>query len=424
MAPRFRPNMTIGKWTLVKRLGTGGNGEVWRVTGPDGAVAALKLLKRVQYRSDQYRRFQDEVRCLENLGRYPGILPLIEANLPARETERDHPWLAMPEATPLQAALGRDADLRNVVAAMAEIAASLEQLVSQGITHRDIKPSNLYFYEGKYVLGDFGLVAFPGKQALTQPRRWLGPKGYLAPEMIMHPESAAGGPADVYSLAKTIWVLASGEAWPPPGEQRLDIRELLLEHRTGHHWSYLLDRLIAKSTRFTPGERPMMAEVRDELLAWGQLSMQFPMPDPFGVRWAVVSRQETETLLMQELSELKHKLTRSEVTSQDLNTLKILTDCGIDNADDRSRDNQGHYLMLSKPSHQRVLYSGWGIQELNGENQRIVVAHVLEHGTDGPRQVLWSKQVTVPLGGAMDRLASVSLISELCSELDNVLDSL
>jgi len=69
------------------------------------------------------------------------------------------------------------------------------------------KPDNLFFLDGKYVLGDFGLVDFPEKNHVTQRGEEIGPKWTIAPEMRRNPENAQGGPADIYSLAKTLWIL-------------------------------------------------------------------------------------------------------------------------------------------------------------------------------------------------------------------------
>ena len=85
----------------------------------------------------------------------------------------------------------------------------------------------MFLLDEKWILGDFGLATFPDKPALTQEGRKLGPLHYLAPEMLNEPTTALGGPADVYSLGKTLWVAATGQRYPLPGEHRL-------EHATGH----------------------------------------------------------------------------------------------------------------------------------------------------------------------------------------------
>jgi len=54
----------------------------------------------------------------------PGVLPLLDADLPEKPTKDDRPWLAMPIATPIADALvGKP--LETVVSALAEIAGTL-----------------------------------------------------------------------------------------------------------------------------------------------------------------------------------------------------------------------------------------------------------------------------------------------------------
>lgn len=42
--------------------------------------------------------------------------------------------------------------------------------------------------------------------------------------MILHPATADPHPADIYSLGKTLWVLATGLAFPPEGNQPVGTR--------------------------------------------------------------------------------------------------------------------------------------------------------------------------------------------------------
>ena len=125
----------------------------------------------------------------------------------------------MPVVTPIADAL-REAALEEVVAALAEIASTLARLrADHNVAHRDLKPGNLYFSEDKWLVGDFGLIALPNVAELTRNSRRLGPAHYTAYELILDPAGADPFPADVYSLGKTLWVLATGLGFPPEGHQ-------------------------------------------------------------------------------------------------------------------------------------------------------------------------------------------------------------
>lgn len=259
----------VGPWTLLGQLGKGGNATVWKAQRSVGEdVIALKVLDARKPTSEPYKRFRDEVKILQALAGEPGILPLLDYDLPDALTRQQPAWLAMPLAVPIQDALGDRPNLEDVVAVGAEIATTLARLAERGISHRDIKPGNLYEYSGRFVIGDFGLVRFPEKEAITTDERSLGPRNFLAPEMITNPEDADGSAADVYSLAKTIWVLATDRQWPPPGHQLVESTSTNLSSRLPHPRVRELDWVVERATAHDPSERITMREMATTLGAW------------------------------------------------------------------------------------------------------------------------------------------------------------
>ena len=256
----------IGDWLLEAELGRGGNAVVWRATRGK-SEAAVKILTSTRPGSESYRRFRDEIGALNQLRDLEGILPLLEAHLPDRPSAKNPAFTVMPVADTARSALA-GSSLEDVVSAVASLATTLSLLAEKGIAHRDVKPENVFRYRGSWVLGDFGLVEFPNKDAITVPGKRLGPAHFVAPEMIADPVNAQGPPADVYSLAKTLWVLASGQRWPPPGELRLDRPGLLLSSYVGGQRTQLLEPTIARATRHQPTERPTAAALASQLQAW------------------------------------------------------------------------------------------------------------------------------------------------------------
>ena len=263
-------NSRLGDWTLVKKLGGGGNGFVWKAKHIGGHEAALKVLKfSVGPLSKAYRRFKAEVASLQQLASERGVLPIIEYNLPECPTASDPPWLAMPIATEIGQALGDAASLTDVVVAVCSIAKTLATLHERGFVHRDIKPGNLYCFDGDWCVGDFGLVNYPGRGPLTAPGEKIGPQNFLAPEMLSATESEEDQrPADVYSLMKTLYVLATGQRWPTPGPHRLDEPSTTVSAYANHPRVAQLDVLLERGTKMAPRSRLTMAEVVSELDAW------------------------------------------------------------------------------------------------------------------------------------------------------------
>ena len=265
----------IGKWVLVEPLGEGGNAEVWRASDGDADVA-LKILHRHRTDSEPYQRFRQEIQALRQIGSQPCIMPLLDADLP-ESPSRAHPaWLAMPIAKPLAESLSQSA-LPGIVAAVAEIANTLADLHERlQLHHRDIKPSNLYLLEGSPAISDFGLVDLPEADELTIAGRPLGPKYFLAYEMIVDSKGSYPAPADVFSLAKTLWVLCVDQRWPPQGEQHASNSAYSIGSVRPHPLARHLDELVERCTQHEPSKRPLMRQVAEDLRAWLALNRATP----------------------------------------------------------------------------------------------------------------------------------------------------
>ena len=291
---------TVGPWTLHEQLGHGGNGTVWKATRPDAETAiALKVLNVTKIEHESYKRFVREVGFLRQHQGVPGLLPLLDSHLPDQPSRADRPWLAMPVAMPIaQSLAGRPlADVVNAVAAIADTLARLQ--ADFDIAHRDIKPGNLYELDGSWLIGDFGLVALPDAETLTREGRQVGPAHYTAYEMILSPTTAQPHPADVYSLGKTLWVLATGQAWPPEGHQPVGTRGFEIGDFRPHPRSGALDQEVDLMTRLHPEERPSKAQVARDLAAWQTL----------GAGPAVLDVSEARSRLRQKL--------QAEIAEQD-----------------------------------------------------------------------------------------------------------
>jgi serine/threonine protein kinase len=258
----------FGQWRAIERIATTRHSIVWRGVNDDDDIAAVKELKDRKPDREPYRRFQDEVELLARLALQPGVLPVIEAHVPDKPTSDDPAWFAMPVAQTLPEALGRTPPFEEVVRALAVCATTLAALGSVGIHHRDLKPSNLFFVGGAPVVGDFGIASWPEKQALTEAGDKLGPAHFIAPEMVVNPAEAAPGPADVWSLAKTLWTLAVGQTFPPPGQLRADQEATSLRANVRHERAALLEPVLELATRLVPEARPTMAVFAAELEAW------------------------------------------------------------------------------------------------------------------------------------------------------------
>lgn len=303
----------MGPWRLIGQLGRGGNGTVWRAVRDDcREEVALKVINARRVEREPYQRFAREITFMLQHGTLEGVLPLIDAHLPDAPTKTDRPWLAMPIARPVRDAL-REEPLSRVVEAVAGFAATLAQLeAQQGVGHRDVKPGNLYELDGQWLIGDFGLIALPDTDGLTASGRPLGPAHYTAYEMIVDPAAADPHPADVYSLGKTLWVLATGQAFPPEGHQPEGTHGFTIGDYRPHHRSVDLDREVDLMTRIHPKERPTKSQVARDLVAWQELAASQPVFDVAEAR-ARLHAKVAVTMNEQDLQEERRDLATAAV---------------------------------------------------------------------------------------------------------------
>lgn len=264
----LKPGMEISGWVLNEHLGKGGNGVVWKAT-KKGLQAALKFLSSSN-RNDDKRllRFRDEVRAMSECSDIDGVVPVIEVSIPSDPAANEYAWFAMNLGTPLNQDEHAPREIDEVVRFCLDISRTLSDMHTRGFSHRDIKPENVLRLGDKWHLADFGLVDFPEKAALTEKGEKLGPMFYIAPEMLNSAAISDGKSADVYSLAKLMWKMGSGQRFPVPGTQTISEPALRLSTYVNHDAVHSLDQLMEAMTQVEPTRRPKMTDVRRQLEAW------------------------------------------------------------------------------------------------------------------------------------------------------------
>lgn len=276
----------IGPWIVGECLGSGGNAKVYRATRYDtDESVALKVIFSKKANSEPYQRFIREVQFLRGLTMNDGVLPLLDANVPDRPTAENRAWLAMPIAVPIARAL-RGASLETVVEAIATVAETLANLAERGVAHRDVKPGNLYCLNDRWLVGDFGLIDVPDLDQLTMEGKPIGPVHFTAYELLVNAATVDDArPADVYSLGKTLWVLATEQTYPPGGHQLAGASGGLgIADLRPHAHARELDQLVDSMTQLHAAARPTMAQVVRDLRAWQQLIKERPKMELDDVR--------------------------------------------------------------------------------------------------------------------------------------------
>jgi eukaryotic-like serine/threonine-protein kinase len=211
--------------TIVETLGSGGFGVVYRARQPQlDRDVAVKLDNRV-LPGEERVKFLREARAAARLSGHPNVVNIYDAGI----TRDGRPYIVMELCAggSLLDLLQQEGPLptERVLDIGMRLADALGFAHEAGVLHRDIKPANVLIDAfGAVKLADFGLAAIldaPGESTITMGA--LSPS-YAAPEVFAW--GAPSAAADVYSLAATLYTLATGQLprdipWPPDSLDQL-----------------------------------------------------------------------------------------------------------------------------------------------------------------------------------------------------------
>ena len=249
------------RYTLLEKLGSGGQGEVWRAHDETrGVDIALKvLIPEVARGVGMWAAFEYEYAIASRLD-HPSVLKVFP---PQRSGEV--------VVLPMELATGGDlrrlrgAGYLEVIPVLLDIAQALEHAHERGVIHRDLKPGNVLFdARGRVRLADFGAAGTTTASVSDVRLQGLSP-------FTASPEQLRGEPPtpgdDVYGLGALSYELLSGY---PPYYPHFDVKRaqeepvphLVPTRQIPPLLSALVMRMLAKR----PRERPRsMREVIDEL---------------------------------------------------------------------------------------------------------------------------------------------------------------
>lgn len=127
---------------------------------------------------------------------------------------------------------------------------------------------------------DFGLANFPKKERISGTNEKIGPAFTIAPEMRRISTVADYKKADVYSLAKTIYVILTKNWLTFDGQYNKESNFSLINHldvkinkmkligATEYNSILLLEKLLEAATHNDPEKRPTIVEFRDHFRFW------------------------------------------------------------------------------------------------------------------------------------------------------------
>ncbi|MEX1115725.1 MAG: SUMF1/EgtB/PvdO family nonheme iron enzyme [Akkermansiaceae bacterium] len=219
MPAKIRPSPTIPDHEVLRKIGGGAYGEVWLARGVTGALRAVKVVWREDFEDERgFEREFEGILKFEPMSRdHPALVNILHVG---RSTdgvsfyyyvmELGDDVTSGQEINPIEyqprtlradnhQALGVQWDTNVCIDVGLRLAEALGHLHERGLAHRDVKPSNVIFVNGRAKLADIGLVATRGQ------RTFVGTEGFVPPE------GPGSTQADVYSLGKVLYEIATGK---------------------------------------------------------------------------------------------------------------------------------------------------------------------------------------------------------------------
>ena len=208
----------LGHFRIVKRLGSGGMGVVYRAVDEKlHRDVALKLLTAgIGDGDDRRKRFEREARAIAALS-HPNIVAVHSV-----EHEDGNAFLVMEliEGETIADAIPKGGmELLRLLDVAVPLAGAVAAAHEHGIVHRDLKPQNVMITsEGAIKVLDFGLAKLaeaplgdssPQAATMTIDGRILGTPAYMSPEQAEG--KVVDARSDVFSLGVMLYEMAVGE---------------------------------------------------------------------------------------------------------------------------------------------------------------------------------------------------------------------
>jgi Tol biopolymer transport system component/predicted Ser/Thr protein kinase len=270
---------SLDRFRVVRKLGSGGMGEVYLAEDPRlGRKVALKLLPQGLLTDPEIRRrFSQEARAISALN-HPQIVTIYDVGVTG---DRDFIAMEFVDGQTLRELLvAGPLEVRRAFDLVAQAATGLAAAHENGIVHRDVKPENLMVTRNGHVkVMDFGLAKLVEKRvapllasglatvsdsAPARPTAGTGTGVILGTVSYMSPEQAQGNPVDhrtdVFSLGLVLYECLTGTR-PFSGKSAVDTLHAIINDeplpavernpRVPSEATAILERALAKD----PAER-------------------------------------------------------------------------------------------------------------------------------------------------------------------------
>lgn len=227
----------IGRYRLVRRIGSGGCGVVY-LAGQDEPIRRLVALKVIRQGLDTEQvvaRFEAERQALAMMD-HPAIAKVLDAGT----TDSGSPFFVMEFVDGLPITAFCDTHSLPTQARLelfSQVCLAIQHAHQKGVIHRDLKPSNILVAMRDGVptpkVIDFGIAKatqgrLTDRTLVTSLEQFLGTPAYMSPEQAEWRGFDIDTRSDVYSLGVVLYELLTGR---PPYENQTLLKAGIAEVR-------------------------------------------------------------------------------------------------------------------------------------------------------------------------------------------------
>jgi len=199
----------IGDYQLIRKIGEGGMGVVYKALDQDGRAVAVKVLRaHIAHDRNARERLRREVSTLVRV-QSPHVASFLDADVDGESpflVTSFVPGAALDDVVEEDGPFGA-ARLARLGRGLAE---ALGAIHDAGIVHRDLKPGNVLMVGDEPVLIDFGIAHVADDSRLTSTGLVMGTPGYLSPEIVEGEQVTQA--TDWWGWAATLAYAASGHS--------------------------------------------------------------------------------------------------------------------------------------------------------------------------------------------------------------------
>ena len=206
----LEPGEKIGRYEVVRELGSGGFGHV--VLANDSKLRRRVAIKfpRPDRISALSKSFLEEGRSVARLD-HPSIIKLYNIE----ETDEGLPFAVMEyvEGPNLQMVIQREGlAFSQAIKYLIQVASALEYAHGQTLIHRDLKPANVIISQDGQTakLMDFGLALHDLTPEELMTRNPEGTPPYMSPEQIRGENHRLDGRTDIWGFGVMMYVMLTG----------------------------------------------------------------------------------------------------------------------------------------------------------------------------------------------------------------------